>query len=126
MTNRLLKTILGLSAILTLAITATAADRLVVKIPFDFRVGDMYLKSGSYSVNLLFGNTVQIRSEDGHNGSYSMSFGSGRSKNENVLTFNRYGNDYFLSEVNWAGLESTRKLVPAKVEKELVRNGTPV
>jgi hypothetical protein len=72
-----------------------------VTVPFNFAVGNTVLPSGTYIVNSESPQQVLIRNKD-HWKLASMVLtnqGDPQYAGEGKLVFNRYGNEYFLSEI---------------------------
>ena len=100
------------------SVRAQVPGRLIVDVPFDFSAGTSKLKSGSYTVRKINATTLSIRSEDGTKSvliSSALTIDSARSKNGLRLVFNRYGDDYFLSQV-WLTEENGKLVFPSKQE----------
>ena len=100
---------------------------LLANIPFDFHVGKAMLPAGAYIVNRpanMLSHILKIQNTTtGKSALISTLPGSSANpSNQAKLIFNRYGADYFLSEVcnpyNWA----TYQLPKSKTEKEIARN----
>ena len=91
-----------------------------VKIPFDFTVGSKSLAAGDYRVGQQAPQVLAIQSVDGR---AAMAIMTNPAQGNNMpgkatLTFNKYGDRYFLAQVSnnnrgWA-------LPKAAVEKELI------
>ena len=101
------------------------SSSLTANIPFDFMVGNKTLPAGSYKVGRP--NTagmLVIQSAD-HRGSafFLAHFVSAKSGQDNSakLIFNRYGDQYFLSQV-WSGEETDgRGLIKSRREREVAK-----
>jgi hypothetical protein len=95
---------------------------LGVNIPFAFQVGDKTLPAGEYrvkSMSTASGDVQLIRQTDGSALTVvlTMAVDSKDGKSEPELTFNQYGNSYFLSQI-WDGVGQGRELSKSKREKE--------
>ena len=104
--------------------------RLEATIPFEFRVGQQLMPAGEYMVTHSRG-VLSFRTNSGKpkgamilvSGTQSGSGGSTKNK----LVFNRYGEEYFLSQVWQAGEATGLAATPGKIEKELIAGrGTEV
>ena len=91
-------------------------------IPFDFVIGTKTLPRGTYTVKLLntSPNVLVIRGRD--NGEVALAISNtvsalDKEDNSPQLIFNRYGNEYFLSQV-WRGASLAGKELP-KSQQEL-------
>jgi hypothetical protein len=102
---------------------ARAQEPMVVNIPFAFTAGDASLPAGEYRVQKMDGNgaVLLIRCTEPTASAFVMTIGTqakgqqGRSK----LIFNRYNDNYFLSQVWSAGYSSGRELRKSQREKEI-------
>ena len=121
-------TFLALSTLLLgVVLPATAQSiRISSNIPFEFVYGDTAMPAGEYTLvaNAVNG-TVSIQSYDQEVFASRLSSAvsnpnlmpDGRAR----LVFNRYGNQYFLSEI-WSGYGSQgREFTPSRTERELAR-----
>lgn len=104
--------------------------RLQATIPFEFRVGQHLMPPGEYAVTHSAG-VLSFRTYSGKpkgaiilvNGTQKGSGGS----TKNQLVFNRYGEEYFLSQVWQSGEATGLAVMPGKIEKELIAGrGTQV
>src|SRR6185295_17164287 len=120
MRNKIFSSIAMLSLFFVLAIAGIQAQRptgVEVNLPFDFTAGKATLKAGHYNIRKLSGEVFSIRSEDGKQiiVNAPLTVGSRDSKGGARLVFNRYGNDYFLTQV-WLTQEIGHQLFPTKSE----------
>lgn len=100
------------------SVNAQVPTRLVVSVPFDFTAGKSRLKAGTYTIHKTNATTVSIRSGDGSKTvlvSSPLAIDAARSKGGLRLVFNRYGGDYFLSQI-WLTEENGKLLYPSKEE----------
>jgi hypothetical protein len=118
------------AAFLTIAITLIAvmtgfaqSARLSADIPFDFNVGEVKMSSGKYTVKALSPTMVMVKSADSERSVvsiYNMAT-TPQDLKGSQLVFTQYGNQYFLSAVDWAtGL--SLELPITKVEIQTARN----
>ena len=111
---------------LTHANHAVAQSRsMMATIPFAFHDGSHTFSAGKYQIR-CDSNILSVQSTDGENVSvHMMTIAEIRTRTTEVgkLIFNKYGDQYFLSDVWLAGSESGRKLVASRLEKQL--RGTP-
>ena len=114
-------------ALLTLASPVVYGQaRVVVNIPFEFRVGDRPLPAGQYAVEPL-ADPAMLRISDGA-GHVSVTISNSALKPVKTyatVAFNRYGDMYFLSEVHWADTGISRQLMRSKLEVEIAKNIAP-
>jgi hypothetical protein len=96
-----------------------------VKVPFEFHVGRARLPAGTYMVQRV-GDALRIDDGKGHAAAVISNAIDNRAvKVDNQIVFNRYSNDYFLSEARWVGYPSSRGLPKSKLEKELAQTTSP-
>src|SRR5215471_6690036 len=103
------------AVILTLSIGTAAhaqSGMVLVTIPFQFHLGTQTLPAGKYTVQRDSDNVIRIQDERGRS---FMAIASrindrGSKTPDAGLVFNRYENDYFLSEIRWGAAESARSL----------------
>jgi hypothetical protein len=109
----------------------TPGRNLRAQIPFDFVVGDKTLAAGRYSVGLIStdsADAIFVRSHDGARNVIRLtsSVSTGARKRRTMLTFLRYGDTYYLSQVWIAGSSEGREMLKSKAERtaerELARN----
>ena len=88
--------------------------------PFDFTVGNKNFASGEYRVAAVAPQVLTIRSRDGRSSQMVIAQASqAKGKQSNaVVTFNRYGDRYFLSRLS--DTNHGWELPKSRVEKELI------
>lgn len=115
----------GLFVVLAIASAqAQTPSRAEVNIPFDFSAGKASLKAGVYTVKHARGNALIIRSSDGKSTALlnaPLTLGSRDSQPGQRLVFNKYGDQYFLSQI-WLSVDAGRQLFPSNAEKKAARN----
>lgn len=129
MRKQALRTISVLSLLLLLAVAsahAQSAKSIVVTIPFDFNVAGKMLPAGEYIVRRATQNTNegwQISRKDGRAGVFvlTMSIQTGAVNENSRLVFNRYDDQYFLSQVWMSGDSDGRGLFRSGKERSLDR-----
>jgi hypothetical protein len=99
---------------------------LVAKIPFNFTVCREELPAGTYTVFLVSSATshaLAIRSEDGRTRDIActQSVNSPNGVTEGKLVFNRYDDQYFLSEAWWPGYTMGHELVKSDRERAIMK-----
>ena len=96
-----------------------------VNIPFQFHVGNTALPAGAYMVQKT-GEAVRVSDQDGHAAMILTTAVRNRAAAVgNQLSFHRYGNDYFLSEVRWSEYSTARGLMKSKTEIQIASALTP-
>ena len=114
-------TVIALFALATLATVGTAAaqnHQVRANIPFDFVAGDAHLPAGSYSITSDDLDVIAIR-----NGQKYVSLlrvaPAEDVKTDGKLIFNRYGDQYFLSEILSSDANMKLILPVSKLEKRV-------
>jgi hypothetical protein len=117
-------------ALAVMPVHAQIQDAIRVSIPFAFVVGDKTMPAGEYTIKSLVNGSyysrLLVRSKDGHD---TVIVGAGVVEAKSVqrdakLTFNRYGDQHFLSQV-WAA-DSTygRSLSKSDIEARVAQNSS--
>ena len=119
MNTSILRTVIsiGFSAALC-SVSLQAQDRIHATIPFDFQVGSQTFAAGEYYVAPVAPTTLLIRNVNTHAAQLVSTVGGDRSSTPGgpVLTFNRYGETYFLAKI---GADARGwEVPPSKAEKE--------
>jgi len=126
MKNQIVRSIeiLGLFFVLAIAnAQAQTPTRVEVNIPFDFAAGKATFKAGVYSIKRASGNAWVNRSVDDKTTALvaaPLTIGSRDSRGGERLVFNKYGDQYFLSQV-WLSVESGRQLFTSGAEARAAR-----
>jgi hypothetical protein len=126
--NRTKRTFLNSFCSLAIALTVAASVHaqnapLSANIPFNFKVGDITFSSGMYTIDTIQnGGALVIRSYDRKTGAITLANqASGpAAQRSSRLVFRTYGNQYFLSKVEWSG-GPYREVSPSKTEIELAK-----
>jgi hypothetical protein len=123
-------TILSLVVALTITLTAVpaAADSfgsIRVDLPFDFTAGHSIFPAGKYTIRTVenTNGVIRITSEDGTTAVFlsTHSAESVQSKDETVVIFHRYGDQYFLFQV-WAVGDTIGSEIPkSSMERQAAR-----
>lgn len=112
---------------LTLAVASVQGrtkSRQEVDIPFDFTVGQSLLRAGRYSVDPISRSVLLLRRIDGSKSVLVLAVPAlefGNKEKPGRLIFNRYGHQYFLSEVWLSGSETGLYLDPCRAERQLAK-----
>lgn len=100
--------------------SASAQGKAKATVPFNFRVGSALLPAGAYEFESTDSRVLWIRYQNGHANAVAVAMTtSGETAPASRLVFNRYGDQYFLSETLSASGESQKKLAPSKLEKSV-------
>ena len=135
MTKDVLKGLTKIGLLAVIMIVAASASvkaqslqyKLTADVPFDFTVSDKKLPAGKYSISRAQTSNgdlvLQIVSADGQKNISRLTIPviTHKPMNQGTLVFNRYGNDYYLSEVWPAGGSTGRELLKSRTERELAR-----
>ena len=98
---------------------------LVADIPFDFYVGAQKLPAGRYTVRTE-GDPALLRIYDGA-GHATLTYSHAINTSDttrSLMIFNRYGDQYFLSEVRWSG-SVARQLMISPLETQIAKDSAP-
>jgi len=100
--------------------SASAQGKARATIPFNFRVGSALMPAGSYDIESTDSRVIWFRNQNGHATVAALAMTtSGETAPPARLVFNRYGDQYFLSEALKANGESEKKFAPSKLEKSV-------
>jgi len=140
MKTQAFRTITMLSLLLMLAAVSVTAQQLsensiAVKIPFDFAVDETKLPAGNYTLRRFISTSsadqLVIQNAEARVGMRTGITRPNRAseiQRKSKLVFNRYGEQYFLSQVWMAGSDTGRDLFQSRnernVAKELARNNS--
>jgi hypothetical protein len=100
---------------------AQSSGNLKASIPFNFVVGGKPLPAGEYSVKPVSQVAVVVQNKDNLSSAIVLTTTVEASKIQEVgkLVFNRYGDQYFLSQI-WTPAASTgRQLSKSRMEREI-------
>ena len=130
----LLSAIVVLAAVGPTQAQSLGGTRITANIPFDFNISEKKLPAGKYSVGRAINQSddliVSINDLEGRSKAIRLSNTVVRSRptGKALLVFNRYGDQYFLSQVWPAGATMGREFRKSKSEREaqkqLARNST--
>lgn len=106
-------------------------ERITVNIPFDFAVGETKLPAGEYTLRRIISpsSADQLLIQNAE-AKLDMRTGITRPnrasevQRESRLIFNRYGEQYFLSQVWMAGSDTGRELFQSRNERNLAKEST--
>ena len=133
MQKQIFRTITMLSLLLVLAVISVNSQgrsetSIAGNVPFDFTVGDTRLPAGNYTLRRIALTSsydrIVIKSADGRGDSHTVVTLPNRTsevQKESKLVFNRYGDQYFLSQIWMAGSDTGRDLAPSRNERNLAK-----
>ena len=123
--------VMTIGGLLALSLVASAQAQMPgvpirASIPFDFMVRGKTLPAGNYEIERVMDDASSLLLRNVNNKHENVVFETEsmqgkRIPRHNVLVFNRYGDDYFLSEVVTAGDQTGRELAPSHAERTLRR-----
>jgi hypothetical protein len=120
--NKRLAIVAGLFvAMVSPCLLAQQIEAMHVNIPFDFRIGDQLVPSGTYLIQSS-ATAIMLREVDGRMlGVSFLTIPESRlaAPAKSELVFNRYGNDYFLASVWSRDSKNGRALPKSKQEKRI-------
>lgn len=93
-------------------VQAQAPSKVEVDIPFEFSVGKTTLKPGVYTIKRLSGNNLMLRRGDSESAvmlNAPLSLTSNDPNAVERLVFNKYGEQYALSQI-WLTVDTGRQL----------------
>jgi len=125
--------LMTLSLLGTLAVVSAyslSVENFVVNIPFRFTIGDKTFPAGRYRVEPIsfsgatLNSKVVIRSTSGDKSTIvsTLPIQASGIQDQSKLVFNRYGDQYFLSQVWTAGNSAGRKVRESRIEERLAKN----
>jgi hypothetical protein len=95
---------------------AQASSKVEVNIPFEFSAGKTTLQPGVYSIKRMSGNNLTLRSADGKSAvilNAPLNLTSSNPESVERLVFNKYGDQYYLSQI-WLTADTGRELMVRK------------
>ena len=103
---------------------------MVADIPFSFTVCNNQMPAGKYTVRPMTSattNLLLVRSEDGQFAEITCSrdVQSSKQASEGKLIFNRYGNQYFLTELWFQGDMTGNQVFKSETEEALIKQLPP-
>lgn len=123
--------VMAIGGLLALSVAATAQAQIPgvpirASIPFDFMVRGKNFPAGDYWIERVSDDPSGLVLRNVNNKHEHIVFETEsmerlREPRHNVLVFNRYGDQYFLSEVVTAGEQDGRELAPSHAERALRR-----
>jgi hypothetical protein len=103
---------------------AHAQNLATANIPFDFTVQDKAMPHGTYEVGKMHSTfVVELRSKDGRSHVLCATYPTDKVSGQGgKLIFHRYGDQYFLNEVQADNSDSGMQLPTSKAEKRARQN----
>jgi len=89
-------------------------------VPFDFIVGSKHLPAGNYTLVSQSNNLILIRNSDGQLSILTMAYDDDRTAvNASRLIFNKYGDQYFLHEIQCPSIALNVEIPRSKQERQV-------
>jgi hypothetical protein len=123
--SMLYKMMLGI--VVLLVVSEGQAQNAKVNIPFNFTIGAQRFPAGEYVLKPLLQHTTLMQNERGR-GLTNIATNSVESKQPSTTTklvFNRYYDQYFLSQIWDEGNNIGRQLMKSPAEIEMIRTKSP-
>jgi len=114
---------IALFAATSLSASTSASAQTVaqqVTVPFEFTVGEKLLPAGTYLIKGIQPGMVLLQNREGRANMFSPILSTDTvNKASNRLIFNKYGDQYFLSEIRGSVGETAAKIVTSNLEKRV-------
>ena len=103
-----------------MAAQSLTSSSVVAQVPFEFMVNNTIIPAGECVVQSVSGNVLAIHNFEARKSAMASSSRAGASQGDRtVLVFQRYGNQYFLSEIRLEGSNLSYRLPQSRAEAEL-------
>lgn len=126
---------IGFMAVAMIAATSSAFAQYAstADIPFNFRVGSTLMPAGTYTIRFDQSSAIWLYNPDRHVSAVTLATNaSGSNAAPETLVFNRYGDQYFLSETYGRNRSNHRTFGESKLERNVraeeasLKSETPV
>jgi hypothetical protein len=129
MKRQAISIITTLSLIVTLAVVSVQGQddgKLVADVPFSFIVGKVTLPAGEYLIKTTREGHLLVQSTDGQASATALTMRAQASAalDQGKLIFQRYENQYFLSQVWTPGHNVGRALLKSHAELEMAKSAS--
>jgi hypothetical protein len=99
---------------------ASAQSKLQVTVPFEFTVGQNLLPAGTYEINYVQPQAIELSNQAKHIHVFAVLTSTDDVRqNPDKMIFNKYGNQYFLNEIHGGYGQSARKVSVSKREQRI-------
>ena len=103
-----------------MAAQSLSSSTVVANVPFDFMVSNKIIPAGECTAKSLTGDVLAINNFEARKGALVNSSHANATKGDRtVMVFERYGSQYFLSEIRIEGSDRSYKLPKSRAEVEL-------
>ena len=111
----------GVGLLAAVSVYAQGSQTLTVQGPFGFHADNSVFPSGEYTVDTVAPSVVRLRSADGKSSAMILTIGVQTlgTPSEGKLVFNRYGDEYYLSQVWKPGGNTGREFQKTQREIEV-------
>jgi len=105
MHNRLATAFAAVAAFVAMAPVQAQDVRVIARVPFEFKAGDVSLPRDTYRISHLNGRPEMLLLRSDRKGVFLRAQEERVSRNDGnpLLTFHRYGDEYFLREIRMRG-----------------------
>jgi hypothetical protein len=102
------------------SVFAQGSQRIIVQVPFGFHVGNSVLPAGRYTVDTDTPSVLRLRSDDSKSSALILTNPVEKlnTSSQGKLVFNKYGDEYFLSQFWASGYNTGRELRKTRREFE--------
>lgn len=101
---------------------ALAQSKMQATIPFDFTVGENKLPAGTYVMDYVQPHVIKLSSPEKNIRTFVLLVSTDEVRESpNRMIFNKYGDQYFLSEIHGGEGQVTRRLGVSNLEKRVQR-----
>ena len=109
-----------------MAAQSLTSSTVVANVPFDFMVNNKIIPAGECVVKSADGNILTISNFEARKAVLATSSHEDAAKGDRtVMVFERYGSQYFLSEIRIKGADASYKLPQSRAEAELRAQNAP-
>ena len=109
-----------------MAAQSLTSSTVVANVPFDFMVNNKIIPAGECTAKSLTGDVLAINNFEARKGALANSSHEDAAKSDRtVMVFERYGSQYFLSEIRIEGSDLSYKLPKSRAEVELRAQNAP-
>src|SRR5258706_10765584 len=115
----------GVALLAAVSVFAQGSQKLIVQVPFGFHVGNSMLPAGQYTVDTdVAQHVLRLRSDDSKSSVMILtnSVQKFNAPDQGKLVFNKYGDEYFLSQVWKPGDNTGSELRKTQREVEVAAN----
>jgi hypothetical protein len=108
-----------------MAAQSLTSSTVVANVPFDFMVNNKIIPAGECTAKSLSGDVLAINNFEARKGALANSSHKDANSDRTVMVFERYGSQYFLSEIRIEGSDVSYKLSKSRAEVELRAQNAP-